>query len=279
MNNETSNTTRRRKEKSRQDRDGDKHCYGFSGYCRDSSLVAMERRILDIMPRSKDPRNYGPFYDKLAELMDRGQHEIQLTMSGKLAIYHRNNFYAYINAWKCHGKSIPGNKALTPESKIKMLEYAARREDVMRRYLVVIDPEPNPELETVKLRFILRGMDERQREGIEQLDLMITAAEERGDLSREEILRKLTKVEMQAIDTSKMHELDSPIAHFFGGVKTAADEDMTDEEADAILKGAPPDRTDMTDLITPSNQGEQDSPDYMEEAIKGAKKLRAKEKE
>ncbi len=231
------------------------------------------------MPRSKDPRNYGPFYDKLAELMDRGQHEIKLTMSGKLAIYHRNNFYAYINAWKCHGRSIPGNKALTPESKIPMLEYAARREDVMRRYLVVIDPEPNPELETVELRFILRGMDERQREGIEQLDSMIAKAEERGDLSREEILGKLQgSLAMRPVDTDRMRA-DSPIAHFFAGVKTEVDEDMTDEEADRILKNVPIDRTDMSDLITPSNQGEEQAPDYVEEAMKGAEKLRAKEKE
>ncbi|KKN12394.1 hypothetical protein LCGC14_1017050 [marine sediment metagenome] len=230
------------------------------------------------MPRSKDPRNYGPFYDKLAELMDRGQHEIQLTMSGKLAIYHRNNFYAYINAWKCHGKSIPGNKALTPESKIKMLEYASRREDVMRRYLVVIDPEPNPELETVQLRFILRGMDERQREGIEQLDIMIAKAEERGDLSRDEILRRLQGQPMQAVDTAKMRDADSPVAHFFGGVKTAVDPDMTEEMADEILKGVPIDRTDLTDLITPSIQVDEPTPDYMEEALKSSKKLRAQEK-
>ena len=231
------------------------------------------------MPRSKDPRNYGPFYDKLAELMDRGQHEIKLTMSGKLAIYHRNNFYAYINAWKCHGKSIPGNKALAPESKIKMLEYAARREDVMRRYLVVIDPEPNPELETVQLRFILRGMDERQREGIEQLDVMIAQAEERGDLSREEILHKLHgSMAMQPVDTAKMRDTDSPVAHFFGGVKTAADPDMTEEMADEILKGVPVDRTDLSSLITPSNQSEPVAPSYAEQAMKDAEKLRAKEK-
>ena len=231
------------------------------------------------MPRSKDPRNYGPFYDKLAELMDRGQHEIKLTMSGKLAIYHRNNFYAYINAWKCHAKSIPGDKALAPEDKPRMLEYATRREDVMRRYLIVIDPEPNPELETVQLRFILRGMDERQREGIEQLDLMIAAAEERGDLSSDEILQRLQgSMEMRPVDTGKMRGPDSPVAHFFKGVETQVEEDMTDELADQILKEVPVDRSDLTDLITPNNQAEQKPPSYMEQALKGAEKLRKQEK-
>lgn len=232
------------------------------------------------MPRSTDPRNYGPFYDKLAELMDRGQQEIKLTMSGRLAIYHRNNFYAYINAWKHKAKSIPGDKAISSEAKPRLLEQAIRTEDILRRYLIVIDPEPNVELEKVELRFILRGMDDRQREGIEQLNKLIAEATERGELSSAEILERIQGTsEMHSIDMEAMRGKESPVAHLFAGVTVEPDADMTDEEADAILQALPPDRTDLTDLIIPSNQAGEKPLNLMEEALEAAKKLRAKEKE
>ena len=232
------------------------------------------------MPRSTDPRNYGPFYDKLAELMDRGQQEIKLTMSGRLAIYHRNNFYAFINAWKHKAKSIPGDKAISSEAKPRLLEQAIRTEDILRRYLIVIDPEPNAELEHVELRFILRGMDERQREGIEQLNALIAKATERGELSSAEILERIQGTpEMRAVDTAAMRGKESPVAHLFGGVVIEPDPDMTDAEADAILHGLPPDRTDLTDLVTPSNQAGEKPLNLMEEALKSSEKLRQKERE
>ncbi|MCZ6775240.1 MAG: hypothetical protein O7D34_02145 [Ignavibacteria bacterium] len=226
------------------------------------------------MPRSKDPRNYGPFYDKLAETMDKGKREIKLTMSGRVAIYHRNNFYAYIDAWKHKAKSIPGDKTIDPSDMPRLLEQAMRIEDVLRRYLVVIDPEANPELPEVELRFILRGMDERQRDGIEQLDAMLAdMAQDDRYLSADEVKERLSPSEFKAIDPARLRDKASPVSHFFGGVKTVVDEDMTEEKADRILSADPPDRTDLTDLITESN-----SPTYREEALKAANKLREKEK-
>lgn len=232
------------------------------------------------MPRSKDPRNYGPFYEKLAEAMDKGKREIKLTMSGRVAIYHRNNFYAYIDAWKCKAKSIPGDKTIPAEDKPRLLEQAIRIEDTLRRYLIVIDPEPNPELPEVELRFILRGMDERQRDGIEQLDAMLK--DMAGDdkyLSADELSERLNPSAFKAIDTNKMRDQDSPVAHLFSGIKLTADEDMTPELADKILSTDPVDRTDLTDLITENNQAEPSTPNYQELALKAADKLRDKERE
>ena len=226
------------------------------------------------MPRSKDPRNYGPFYEKLAETMDKGKREIKLTMSGRVAIYHRNNFYAYIDAWKHKAKSILGDKTIDPGDRLRLLEQAVRIEDVLRRYLVVIDPEANPELPEVELRFILRGMDERQRDGIKQLDAMLAdMAQDDTYLSADEVQERLNPTKFNAIDPAKLRDKDSPISHFFGGVKTVVDEDMTAEEADRILSSDPPDRTDLTDLITESN-----SPTYRDQALAGANKLRKSEK-
>ena len=228
------------------------------------------------MPRSKDPRNYGPFYDKLGELMDRGEQEIKLVMSGRLAIYHRNNFYAYINAWAHKAKSIPTDKTIEQEAKGRLLEQAIRREDVLRKYLIVIDPEPNPELEKVELRFILRGMDERQAEPIKQLDLLIQQSE---GLTLEEFKDHLNPTGFKPIDPAKLRDKASPISHFFDGVEVEVDEDMTDELAEEILHTDPIDRTDMNDLIIPSNQGEPPTPNYQDKALRAAEKLRKKEKE
>ena len=226
------------------------------------------------MPRSTDPRNYGPFYDKLVELMDRGEQEIKIPMPGRLAIYHRNNFYAYINAWKHEAKSIPTSKTIDPAAKPRLLEQALRIEDVLRKYLVVIDPEPNPELPKTELRFILRGMDERQADYLQHLDALIAAS---PGLTQDEVIDKLNPTGFQAVDAAELRDKDSPVAHFFSGVKTVVDEDMTDELADEILHAGPPDRTDMSDLITPDNQAEAPAPSYKDEALKAAKKLRDKE--
>lgn len=229
------------------------------------------------MPRSTDPRNYGPFYEKLAELMDRGEHEIKIPMSGRLAIYHRNNFYAYINAWKHEAKSIPTNKAIDPAARPRLLEQALRIEDVLRKYLVVIDPEPNPELPNTDLRFILRGMDSRQADYLGHLDALIAAS---PGLTQDEVKERLSPAAFQAVDPAKLRDKDSPVAHFFDGVKTEVDKDMTDELADEILHSDPVDRTDMSDLITPDNQATPPtSIDYQKEALKAAEKLRDKERE
>ena len=233
------------------------------------------------MPRSKDPRNYGPFYQKLAELMDKGEKDIRLQFTSKVAIYHRNNFYAYINAWKHRAEGIPRSKVIEPDKKEHLLELALRQEDILRRYLVSINPDPNrndlhPDT-LVELRFVLRELDERAVEGIEQLDILL--ARSTGE-SYDEVLTKLKgSMEMRPVDTGKMRGPDSPVAHFFKGVETQVEEDMTDELADEILKSVPTDRSDLTDLITPSNQVEQKPLSYMEEALKGAEKLRKKEKE
>ena len=218
------------------------------------------------MPRSIDPRNYGPFYDKLGELMDRGEQEIKLTMTGRLAIYHRNNFYAYINAWKHKAKSIPTDKTIPDETRPHVLEAAIRREDVLRKYLVVIDPEPNPDLEKVELRFIVRGMDYRQAEPMEQLDALL---ERSTGLTLEDMKERLHPSGFQAATP----QADSPVAHLFDGVEVAVDPTITDEIADTILHSDPPDPTDLTDLVTPSNQ-----PTLREEAMKGAEKLRQTER-
>lgn len=234
------------------------------------------------MPRSIDPRNYGPFYDKIAELMDKGEQEITLTMPGRLAIYHRNNFYAYVNAWKHKAKSIPTDKTIPNDRREHLLEQALRREDVLRKYLVVVDPDPvankdHMDKADCKLRFVLRGMDKRQVEGIEQLNVLLAKSKGIDFDEFKELLQPTG--ELKPIDPSSLRDRDSPVAHLFSGITTKPDPDMTEEMADEILRGVPTDRTDLTDLITESNQGESKAPNYMEEALKGAEKLREKEKE
>jgi hypothetical protein len=234
------------------------------------------------MPRSRDPRNYGQFYEKLALLMDKGERDIRLQFTSKIAIYHRNNFYAYINAWKHRAEGIPRSKVIEAEKKPHLLELAIRREDVLRRYLVRITPDPNhndlhPDT-LVELRFVLRELDERAVEGIEQLDKLLDKA---TGQSYDEMLSALRRgpAPISNVDIEKkMRAKDSPVAHFFGGVDTKVDDDMTDELADEILHADPPDRTDMTDLITPDNQAAAPTPDYQKEAFEAAEKLREKER-
>ena len=226
------------------------------------------------MPRSIDPRNYGPFYDKLAELMDRGEHEIRLTLPLLTAIYHRNNFYAYINAWKHKAQSIPRDKTIPDDRRAHLLEQAIRREDVLRKYLVVIDELPDM-LDHVELRFIIRGMDERQVEPIKQLEALL---EQSKGLSLEDVKTQLSPIDYKTIDPATLRADDSPIAHFFSGVKTEVDPDMTDELADEILHATPVDPTDMSALITPSNQPEPPAPNYQDQVTKDLKKLRDKER-
>ena len=236
------------------------------------------------MPRSTDPRNYGPFYEKLSLLMDAGEQDIKLTMNGRLAIYHRNNFYAYINALKTEQSYAFKRKNLDPAEQLDQSARAAYMEGVLRQYLIIINPDPNKQNIAdmdVELRFIIRGMDERQKPGIEQLDQLIdqTHAVERVE-AHHRLMRQMKHgtVDFKPIVPDSLRTKASPVAHFFGGVKATIDEDMTDELAEEILASAPPDRTDMTDLITQSNQAEPKRLTLSEEAMKAADKLRDKER-
>jgi len=207
------------------------------------------------MPRSTDPRNYGPFYDKLAELMDRGEQEIKLTMPGRLAIYHRNNFYAYINAWKHEAHNVAKRKLLTAEQVMAQTEHAIRMEDVLRKYLVVLTPEPaewpagtNPDVE---LRFIVRGMDERQASLLGQLDTMI---EQSSGLTYDEVRDKLTgSPALVPVDGKRIIDEWEEMSGGHGITLEELDvSDVTQEDIDA-LTADPPVRDDLSDLITESN--------------------------
>jgi len=207
------------------------------------------------MPRSTDPRNYGPFYDKLAELMDRGEQEIKLTMPGRLAIYHRNNFYAFINAWKHEAQAIGKRKLLTSEQVMAQTEHAIRMEDVLRKYLVVLTPEPslwpadtNPDVE---LRFIVRGMDERQASVINQLDTLISQS---TGLTYDEVKDKMTGTrELVPVDGKKIIDEWEDMT---GGHDITLEEldtsTVTQDDIDA-LTADPPVKDDLSDLITESN--------------------------
>lgn len=233
------------------------------------------------MPRSKDPRNYGPFYEKLSDLMDTGEPDIRLEMSGRMAIYHRNNFYAYINAVKSYTQSIPTSKVLPPKLKPQLLEHWLRKEEVLRKYLVVIDPQPDNSEQFLdspaELRFVLRGMDERQATLLGQLDKMLAIAGPSSEELKAQIQQQPAFTSHTEIEAD-MRGPDSPIAHLFEGVDVDTT-GMTDEEADRILASDPPDRTDLTDLITEDNQPASIPSNPMEEALKQAEKLRDKERE
>ena len=208
------------------------------------------------MPRSKDPRNYGPFYEQLADIMDRGNPDIRLNMSGNLAIYHRHNFYAYINAWKHEAQLIPKRKHLTPEQMQRQLEHAIRMEDVLRKYLVVISPDPQQQdisqLE-VELRFVHRGMDDRQASVLQQL----TAIRESMPPSPnfEELQETLEgRMNFTPVDGKAVVDEWEEMA----GAQDVTLEDMdtsdvTDEDI-AALTADPPVKDDLSDLITEGNQ-------------------------
>ena len=233
------------------------------------------------VPRSTDPRNYGPFYEKLGLLMDAGENDIKLRMSGRLAVYHRNNFYAYINALKHESVYAYKRKTLDAAEQIDQADRAAYMESVLRRYLVVITPM-DPDAEDVELRFVIRGMDERQAPGIVQLDELIeqTHAVERVE-QHHKLLGQLQHgaMDFKAVAPEQLRGKASPVAHFFGGVEPSIDEDMTDELAEEILHGNPHDSTDMSDLIPQSNQGDSTTKTYRDQAIEDAQALRDKERE
>lgn len=237
------------------------------------------------MPRSKDPRNYPSFYEDLAIIMDSGEQEIVLDTTGRNAIYIRNNFYAYINAWKHTAETTMRKKALPEEERHQLIDKALRMEEIMRAYLVVIDPEPDPTLEAVKLRFIYRHMDPRHADVAAQLSKIMEETKALDKITareaeRSQALQRLGGgIPFREIDMGKMRGKDSPVAHFFTGVKTKIAPDMTDALADEILSADPPDRTDLTELITPSNQGDSPTKTYTEQAMKAADKLRDKERE
>ena len=241
------------------------------------------------MPRSKDPRNYAQFYRDLAISMDAGVPEISLDTSGRNAIYIRNNFYGFVQACKHEAETITKHKGLPDSEKLQRVETALRMEEVMRGYMVMIDPVLKEQTDQsmadwpkAKLRFIRRDLDPRHEDLVAQLNTFMDEHKVLEPVAEpRKIERQITAgaFDFKAVDPGKMRGPDSPVAHFFKGVETQVEEDMTDKLADQILKEVPVDRSDLTDLITPNNQAEQKPPSYMEQALKGAEKLRKKEKE
>lgn len=226
------------------------------------------------MPRSKDPRNYGPFYAKLAELMDRGEPDIKLTFPGKQAVYHRNNFFAYVNAWSHEIKRLQSAKHLTDEQRTIQLDHALRMDDILRQYLALIEDGDEPD--TKVLRFVLRGLDIRQTTGIEQLDTML--ANSTGH-TYEEVQAKLRSAPIPVSSHQHLEALraeESPVSHFFEGVEIVPIPGL-DVNAELEAMDNPPDPEDMTDLIIPSNQATEPSP--MEQVFQAADKNRTTEKE
>lgn len=240
------------------------------------------------MPRSKDPRNYAQFYKDLAISMDAGVPEISLDTSGRNAIYIRNNFYGFLQSCKHEAETLSRHKGLADEDKLQRVETALHLEEVMRRYMVMIDPvlkeqekQPMRDWPKAKLRFINRDMDPRHADLSAQLN---TFMEEHNVLEKVAEQRTIERqiatggFSFKAADASKLRDKDSPVAHLFKGVDIKVDEDMTDELADEILRSAPPDRTDMSDLITEGNSPKEPTPSLMEQALKDVDKLREKER-
>ena len=241
------------------------------------------------MPRSKDPRNYAQFYKDLALSMDAGVPEISLDTSGSNAIYIRNNFYGFLQACKHEAETLSRHKGLADEIKLERIETALHLEEVMRHYMVMIDPilqetraQPMSCWPKAKLRFINRDMDPRHASLSQQLATFMDDNKVLEKVAEQRHVERQIAAgayDFKAVDTSKMRAKDSPVAHLFDGIKVTVDEDMTPELADEILKGVPVDRTDLTDLITPDNQAEPPAPTYQEQAMKDANKLREKERE
>ena len=238
------------------------------------------------MPRSKDPRNYGKLYDNLTILMDSGQPEIRLKTSGRNAIYIRNNFYALINAWKHTAETIHKHKGLEESYKLQRTEEALHKEEVLRQYLVVIDPRPDPELESVELRFIYRDMDPRVADVADQLESLVDSTDavdiltaRREDSRRTKDILEGSSMSMTPVDGRKVIEEWEKLAKP-GHVSVEGYDTTGVTEADiAALSADPTDRTDLTDLITDSNQAASIPSNPMEEALKQADKLRDKERE
>ena len=200
------------------------------------------------MPRSKDPRNYGTFYDKLGELMDRGIPEISLTMTPEFAKYHRHNFYAYVNAWKVEAATLHRRKHLTPEQLMAQTEHALRMDDCLRRYLVTIEGDG---LE-VQLRFILREMDHRQAKFMGELDKLLDQTPGESYEEVKDLLEHRTP-RYQAIDGKSVIDKWDKMSGSSVVLEELDTSTVTTEDIENLRKD-PAHKDDLSALITASNQ-------------------------
>ena len=172
-------------------------------------------------------------------------------MPEKEAIYHRNNFYAFINAWKHEAERVARSKAIPPERKDHLLEHAIRMEDVLRRYICLV--------EDGELRFVLRGLDERQLSGLAQLEQLLAkntnpTYDEFKEQLRENPTPTGTATRAGADVVAKFKQMTGTEDFHMENLDTS---DTTEEDI-AALSNDPPIRDDLSDLITQDNQA--DSP-------------------
>ena len=204
------------------------------------------------MPRSKDPRNYGPIYEKLVDLMDKGQDTIELTMGHSEAHAMRHSFYAYINAMKHEAERISKAKHLEPGRQQHLMELWIRKEDVARGYIVFLE-KVTPD--QARLRFIRRDLDERFLAVADQLDEMLASNpnptyDEFKHHQHEGIPTNpgtATRAGRDVVDTFRAMVGDNTKLEDIDTTGT------TQADIDALSKD-PPIRDDLSDLITESNQ-------------------------
>ncbi len=222
------------------------------------------------MPASKDPRNYEKLYHDLSILMDARQQSIEIETTRNNAEHIRGRFYAYIIAWQHQAETTSRKKYLTDEERATKITHALHMEEILRRYMTVIDSRGDE----VTLRFVLRDLNPRTLSAADQISSQIDT----GDVLRKLASRReqdraaqsaLRKVEGVPVKGAKDYT-DSPIANLFAGI-TVEPIDLPPEE---LEKGS----TDLTDLLPPSKEVEEPSPDLAAAVLAGAKALRAKEK-
>lgn len=232
------------------------------------------------MPRSKDPRNYSKMYHDLAILMDAEQLEIKIETTGANCLHIRGTFYGFINAWKDQIDKVPRSRVLTQEAKDLKVEYALHMEEILRKYLTVIDQPGGLDLATLRdaphatLRFIYRDMDTRQLDVHDQINAQIDSANalEVIALRRERQREAISKLSGAKIGTPTSSELrnNPATASLFAPVHVEAE--------DAPPDSAPVDPTDITDLLPSSNEAVKPTTSLRDEALKSSEKLREQEK-
>lgn len=209
------------------------------------------------MPRSKDPRNYSSFYHNLSILMTAGEEEIELETTGRNAIYLRNNFYAYIRAWAAEADAAMKRKYMAEDERQHRCHEALRNEEILRKYMVVIDPKADPDLEHVKLRFIKRDLDPHVQDVnaqvnqlIEQTGALDTIAARSQEQARMERAFSSGGLVMKPVVGGKqiMDEFFEMAGASDFSLEDIDTSGVTDEDIQALTQD-PPVRDDLSDLI------------------------------
>lgn len=242
------------------------------------------------MPRSKDPRNYGQFFQNLLMYMQGHPPRIELrSIPGTQAVHLRNSFYSFTNAWRSEAER--PHKGLEKEEKARRIAQALEFEELLRSYKATIylagrkiQNASAVTAESVDLIFTHRAQVDDHADASAQLLQQINDS---GILNR----RPAELAPSHTVVASKLRSEDSPVKHLFETPpppRPETPEDIAELQAAERDARGELDLSDLipTDVTVDGRSTDQITPDYQAaspnphlEFLKNADTLRNKEKD